>query len=640
MAIKYVDKPFTVTATAGSSATLTEETGTTADNRIVTVKTVTDDGAGNLGAGRGTVNYAGKSASLKVVAFDRSTEAYKSDHEDASEFDRTVTDGSGSSNSSARKGGEYGTASVGEQMFAASSMVARYRVGASVPTAKTMTFTPGSVVIDLCPYTADAIVPGSVQFAWMGQIYQDFEGTIYRGRTSTEPGIVSGTIDYAGGQAIMTDWMVGGSGPTDFTLQSLYTRKGQWKTAALFFNTVAAPLRPGPGGFVLSVVDAAGNVLTASVNAQGAISGNHMTGKVQFDTGSVEMQFGDFVLDSSLTAADKAEWWYSADDVGAVQADRIWRPWPVDPTTLRYSIVSFVYLPIDAELLGLDPAALPPDGRVVIFRPGELLVGANTIGGPPFTPSVGQTYNVGTTLLSLVRVLGPNGVAMEDGYTVDLNAGTVTITDTTGWPAQVSVYARQEVYRRIAEVRIDGAVRLTQPLGIDLPVGSVISSALRQGDLFSRVKRVYDQQTWDGVSWVDGLDGSSAVGTYNTAASPVEINNLGALTERWALRFRSDGTTFDLIGQHLGQVATGTRNADFIPINPASGAPYFVLREAGWGAGWVAGNTLFIDTVGASFPVDVIRSVQPSSPGGGDYSFLLEQRGDVDTPPSNPFGGN
>ena len=62
-----------------------------------------------------------------------------------------------------------------------------------------------------------------------------------------------------------------------------------------------------------------------------------------------------------------------------------------------------------------------------------------------------------------------------------------------------------------------------------------------------------------------------------------------------------------------------------------------MLREAGWGNGWVAGNTLFIDTVGASFPVDVIRSVQPSSPGGGDYSFLLEQRGDVDTPPSNPF---
>lgn len=637
MAIRYVDRPFTVSKLAGSNATLTEETGTTSDNRIITVKTVTDDGAGNLGSGLGTVNYAGKNASVRVVAFDRSTEAYKADHEKASEFNHTVNDGSGSSSNNARRGGDYGTTSVSEEMYAAATLVARYRVGAGAPGAKTMSYTPGAVVIDLCPYTADAIVPGSVQFAWMGQVYQDFEGTIYRGRTAVSPGIASGTLDYAAGQARMTDWVVGGSGPTDFTLQSLYTRKGQWKTASLFFNTVAAPLRPGPGGFVLSVVDANGNVLTAAVNPQGVISGDHMTGKVQFATGSVEMQFGDFVLDSSLSAAEKAEWWYSAADAGAVQAGKVWRPWPVDPTTLRYSIVSFVYLPIDAELLGLDPTALPPDGRVVVFRPGELLVAAKSISGPAFAPSAGQTYNVGTTRLSLVRILGANGVAVETGYTVNLDAGTVTINDTTGWPSQVQVYARQEVYRRIAEVRIDGSVRLTQPVGISLTTADVVSSALRQGDLFSRVSRVYDQQTWNGTSWADGLSGDAAVGTYNTTANPIEINNLGGITERWALRFRSDATTFDLIGQHLGQVASGTKNADFSPINPASGAPYFTVRAAGWGNGWVAGNTVFVDTVGASFPVDVIRSIQPSSPGGGDYSFMLEQRGDVDTPPGNPF---
>ncbi|WOP15764.1 hypothetical protein [Ottowia sp. SB7-C50] len=637
MATRFVDKLFTVSKTAGSSATLTEETGTTSDNKIVTVKTVTDDGAGNLGAGLGTVSYASKTASLRVVALDRTTEAYRADHEDAAEFIHTVTDSSGSTGGDKRRGGEYGTASVSEELLAAASLVARYRVGVSVPTNKTMTYTPDRVVIDLCPYTADAIVPGSVQFAWMGQVYQDFEGVIYRGRTATNPGTVSGQLDYANGQAIMTDWVVGGSGPSDFTLQSLYTRKGQWKTASLFFNTIAAPLRPGPGGFALSVVDAAGNVLTASVNSQGAISGDHMTGAVHFATGSVELQFGDFVLDSSLTAAEKTEWWYRAADVGAVQANKIWRPWPVDPTTLRYSIVSFVYLPIDAELLGIDPTALPPDGRVVVFRPGELLVAAKTISGPAFAPSAGQTYNVGTTRLSLVRVLGPDGVAVEDGYSVNLNAGTVTFDNITGWPAQVTVYARQEVYRRIAEVRIDGTVRLTQPLGIELGVADVVSSALRQGDLFSRISRVYDQQTWNGTTWANGLSGDAAVGTYNTAANPIEINNLGGITERWALRFRSDATTFDLIGQHLGQVASGTKNADFSPINPASGAPYFTVRAAGWGNGWVAGNTLFIDTVGASFPVDVIRSVQPSSPGGGNYSFLLEQRGDVDTPPSSPF---
>lgn len=637
MAIKYVERPFTITQSSGSSATSTEETGTTTDGRIVTVKRVTDDGAGHLAAGMGTVAYASKAVSLKAIDFTRTTEAYKADHEDASEFATAVTDGSGSSGSNAQKGGEYSTASVGEEVLATSSVIARYRTGAGSPTAKAMVFTPGSVLLDLCPYTSDAIVPGSVQFVWMGQVYQDFEGVIYRGRSAVSPGTASGTINYSLGHALMTDWVVGGSGPADFTLQSLFTRKGQWKTASLFFNTTAAPLRPGAGGFVLSVVDAQGGVLTASVDAQGVISGGHMTGKVEFSTGAVELQFGDFVPDADLTAADKAEWWYSAADVGAVEADKIWRPWPVDPTTLRYSIVSFIYLPIDSDLLGLDPTALPPDGRVVIFRPGELLVAAKTIGGAPFVPSAGMTYNVGTTRLSLVRVLGPDGVAVEDGYTVDLDAGTVHITDITDWPAQVSVYARQEVYRRIGEVRIDGTVRLIQPLGIDLAAGAVISSALRQGDLFARVSRVYDQQSWNGTTWADGLDGDSAVGSYNTTANPIEINNLGAITERWALRFRSNGTDFDLIGQHLGQVATGSKNADFSPINPASGAPYFIVREAGWGNGWVSGNTLFVDTVGASFPIDVIRSVQPSTPPGGDYSFLLEQRGDVDTPPANPF---
>ena len=38
-----------------------------------------------------------------------------------------------------------------------------------------------------------------------------------------------------------------------------------------------------------------------------------------------------------------------------------------------------------------------------------------------------------------------------------------------------------------------------------------------------------------------------------------------------------------------------------------------------------------------SRPIDVIRSVQPGTPPGGDYSFILEQRGDVDTPPASPF---
>ena len=637
MAIKNVERPFAVTTTNGSSATLTEETGTTADNRIVTVKTATDDGAGNIAAGLGTVSYTGKQVSLKVVQFNRSTEAYKSDFEDAEQFSRAVADGAGTWENDGKKGGSYTTASIGEEVLAGSSFVARYRTGAGVPQAHSETFTPPAVTIDLAPYTTHRIVPGSVQFRWMGQTYVDFEGRIYRDRTDVNPGILSGTIDYASGLVLMTDYVVGGSGPGDFQLQSLWTQAQDWNTASVFFNTEAAPLRAGPGGLVLTVVDTRGNTLTANVNAQGGITGQHMWGTVDFSRGGVQLQFGDFVLDSALTPEEKAEWWYSASDVGAVEPGKVWRPWPVDPSTMRYSAVSYIYLPVDASLMGIDPAALPPDGRVPFARPGDTCVIGVTHGGSAFAPFVGQTYNVGHQRLSFVQVLDSvTGEEVRTGYTHDLDAGTLTFTDLTDYPAQVKVVGRTEVYRQIAEVRIDGKVRLTQPIGYAFPEGAVFSTALRQGDRFARVSRVYDQQSWNGTTWYDGVDPAvgEAAATFNAAQHPIVVTNRGAITERWAIRFRTS-STFDLYGQHLGLIASGSVNEDFAPVHLAAGAPYFTLPSAAWGGGWAAGNVLFVDTVGAEAPIDLVRTVQPSSPAGVDDSFWLVQRGDVDRPPSS-----
>lgn len=640
MAIKYVQRPFTISTTSGSSSTLTEETGATSDNRIIAVRTVTDDGVGGFLNSMGTVDYAGKEVSLKVVSHDRSTSAYKSDHEDAEEFSRTVTDGEGSSSGDTRKGGEYGTASVGEQVLAGSSVVARYRVGASAPTAKVQTYTPGAVVIDLCPYTSHRIVPGSVRFTWMGTVYEDFEGVLYRGRTDINPGIASGRVDYEAGQALMTDYVVGGA-PTAFSLQSLWTQAGQWSTACLFFSTEAAPLRPGAGSFVLTVVDLAGNTLTANVDALGNITGAHMLGRIEFARGGVELQFGDFVLDADLTPADKAEWWYDPAEVGTVQAGKIWRPWPVDPTTLRYSAVSYIYLPVDVTLMGLDPAALPSDGRVAYARPGDTCVVGLMHGGATFVPTAAQVYDLGAERLSFVQVVNAaTGAEILGGYTTDLDAGTVTFVDVTGYPAGgVKVLGRTEVYRQIAEVRIDGKVRLTQPVGYAFPAGAVFSTALRFGDRFARVSRVYDQASWDGTTWHDGVepDKGQAVASYDNTNHPLEVSNRGAITERWALRIRSGGTQFDLIGQHLGQIANGSIGADFSPMNVAAGVPYMTIRAAGWGAGWVAGNVLFIDTVGAEAPVDCVRCTQPGSPAGLDDSCWIVQRGDVAREPEHGF---
>ncbi len=636
MAIRDVARPFAIKTTNGSSAKYSRESGTTADDRVIVAHTATDDGAGKFIDDLGTVNYVGKSVSIKVVQFDRKTEAYKSDFENAKEFESAVADGGGSSTGNSRKGGDYGTASVGEEMFAGSSVVAKYRVAPAAPQARVMTFTPPAITLDLCPYTSDSVVPGSVQFVWMGETYTDFDGKIYRGRTAVSAGFESGTMDYSTGLALMTDYVVGAGA---FALQSLWTRRAPWTTASIFFSTDTAPLRPGAGGFVLTVVDTQGTTLTANVDGQGNVTGQHMRGRVEFSRGGVELQFGDFVPVLDLTPSELAEWWYDPSDVGAVQAGKVWRPWPVDPTTLRYSAVSYIYLPVDVSLMGIDPAALPADGRVAFARPGDTCVVGITHGGVQFAPAVGMTYNLGHERLSFVQVLGQDKAEILTGYTADLDAGTVTFTDLAGYPPTVSVIGRTEVYRQIAEVRIDGKVKLTQPVGHAFDAGAVFSTALRQGDRFARVSRIYDQQSWDGVTWYDGVDPDKgeATGTYNQKDAPIEVSNLGAITERWALRMRTGGSTFDLIGRHLGQIASGSINEDFSPINTAAGAPYFTVRTSGWGSGWAAGNVVFIDTIGAEAPIDIVRCTQPGSPAGIDDSAWIVQRGDVGRAPESSF---
>lgn len=626
--------PVAISTAAGSSASVMQRFGLSEDGKLVILHTATDDGAGGFLSNLGTISYAGKALNLRVVRNDRTITSYGSDYEGAVGFEASIE--ASPVDTAPRIGGGYYRVPVGEEMFASSSVSASYRVAPSVPTAKTMTFTPPGITFDLCPYTADAVLPGSVQFTWMGETYTDFEGRIYRGRTDVSPGVDSGTINYASGIALMDDYVVA---PGGFTLQSLWTRKGQWTTASLFFSTDTAPLRAGPGGFVLSVVDTQGNTLTANVDAQGFVTGSHMRGRVEASRGGVELQFGDFVLDADLTPADKAEWWYDAADVGAVQAGKIWRPWPVDPTTVRYSAVSYIYLPVDVSLMGIDPAALPADGRVVHARPGGTCVVGVAHGGVAFAPSL-STYDLGAERLSFLQVLNAaTGAEIFSGYTADLDAGTATFTDISGYPALIKVIGRTEVYRQIAEVRIDGRVRLTQPVGYAFDAGAVFSTALRQGDRFSRVSRVYDQASWNGTTWYDGLNPANgeATASYNAAGVPIEVANLGAITERWALRMRADGTTFDLIGQHLGQIASGTINSDFSPVNMAAGAPYFTVRAAGWGAGWVPGNVLFVDTVGAEAQIAVVRCTQPSSPVGIDDSAWIVQRGDSARDPGSDF---
>lgn len=619
------------TTTSGSTKTTTRYQ--TDRHQETVLHELNDNGAGSFG-NFGTANYADKMLNVRFVELDATTGGYKSDYEDSGTFE-SGTDGGGNS----KKGGDYADNAVSEQVLAASTVSVTYAIGFAGAIANQFSYAPPVVTIDLCPYTTDYIVPGSVRFRWMGQIFEDFEGVLYRGRTANSAGFVAGQINYSSGIATVTDYVVSGAA-TDFVLESLWTVRQKWTTASLFFHVDTAPIRAGAGGFVLTVTDTQGTNLTANIDGQGNISGLHMRGRVEFSRGGVELQFGDYVLATDLTEAQKMEWWYNAADVGAVEPLKIWRPWPVDPSTLRYSAVSYIYLPVDVSLMGLDPAALPSDGLVAFARPSDLCVVGVTHSAPVFAPMQGQVYDVGHQRLSFVQVVNAStGAEIQTGYSADLDAGRVTFTDLTDYPAQVRVIGRTEVYRQIAEARVDGSIKLTQPIGYAFDTNAILSTALRQGDRFARVSRVYDQLSWNGTTWLDGLDAAAgpASATYNHNGYPVEVDNRGAITERWALRIGASGTTFTLTGQHLGQIASGNINEDFAPINVAAGAPYMTLRAGGWGAGWIPGNVLFIDTIGAEFPIAVVRCTQPGTPIGASDSAWLVQRGDVGASPESEF---
>lgn len=626
---------FPVTTVYTKTTTNKTNTHTTTTTRAsktqdLTEHVLTDDGDGNLGP-LGTVNYVGKTLNVQLVDKNSKTEGYKADYENASVFETTsyTPGGSGGGSSSAR-GGEYSEVSVSEEILAASTVSVTYATTIASPTSHNAVFTPPAVVIDLVPYTADYIVPGSVRFQWMGHIYEDYDGVLIRDRDIGlgQVGFEAGTLNYEAGVAIVTDYVV--DGPISaFTLQSCWTVRHDWKTASVFMRTQAAPV--APSGFVMSLSDAEGNNMVVNADGDGFLTGTGVRGRIEYQTGIVEMQFGEFVTDATLTAAEKDEWWYNAADVGTVQAGKIWKPRPVDPTTLKYNSVTWFYLPIDANLLGIDPVRLPSDGRVPIFRPGGFVVVGNT-SSVTQNVSNGTEVDCGRTRLSRVKVIGDNGVEIATGYTEDLEAGTVTFTDVTGYSQPVTVEHRIEDMVVVSDVQIDGTLGFTRPLTHDYNApGSYVSSALVSADLRSRVSHVFDQATWNGTTWLDSVSGSPATGTYNDAGYPIVVTNAGAVTERWALRFTST-TSFEIIGEHVGVIGTGSINSVTAPINPATLVPYFTIPEGGWGTGWAAGNILRINTVGAMYPFWMVRTTQQGAEGDGDYKFSVLLRGDVNNP--------
>lgn len=439
--------------------------------------------------------------------------------------------------------------------------------------------------------------------------------------------VTRGAINYLSGDVTLTSWTAGVTNA--ITRASCVTTVGENISSEFVFRTGAAPLRPG--SLSIQYARAVGGTQNVTAGIDGKIEATGINGSVDYETGLVRVRFGTMVT----AAGNESQPWYAADRVGT--DGKIFRPEPVAASSVRYSAVAYSYLPLDADLLGIDPVRLPSDGRVPIFRPGGFAVVGHT-GKITTSVSNGQIIDCARVRLSRVRVVGHDGSVIHTGYTTDLEAGTVTFTNVTGYSQPVTVEHRIEDMAVVRDVQISGEISFTRALTHEYPLanlgdpasGSFVSSALVAGDLFARVSLVFDQVTWSGA-WSDALSGSSATATFNNTQYPIRVTNRGALTERWIVRL-TNSTSFEVIGENVGVIATGNTSTDCAPNNPATGVPYFFLPALGWGNGWATGNVLRFNTIGAQFPVWVVRTVQQGPESVPDDNFTLLIRGDVDTP--------
>lgn len=477
--------------------------------------------------------------------------------------------------------------------------------------------------LDLLPATANTMVAGSLRIAIGAHIYVDRAGVLIKDPSpTTNSGTPAGAVNYGTGVVSIDDFP--GNVAASASVICL-TRRGVWQEWQIKFRVSGAPIQPA--SLALRANRAEDSVqITASSELNGDISGA-ANGTVNFQFGIANVRFGAWVADAGLSPAEKLEWWY---DAGDVTGGQIFRPEMVFPDTARFNAVAISNLPLSAEILGLDPVRLPVDGRVQILRKGDVLVIHHTATTAPATVSNGQTINLGRERVARCRVKGANGATITSGYTNNLDAGTVTFTDVSGYSQPVTIEHRIEDMVLCSDAQINGELAIISPLTHDFPVGSYISSALilaGNGTLGARVTVFFDQQTWGG--WSDTLQGSAAGGTYNKALYPIELTNRGCLEERWEILFTNTGTV-SVIGETVGQILSGHAIVDDLaPINPATGTPYFTLRALGWGSGWSAGNVLRFNTRGANYPVWVARTVLQGNAAVNSDRFVLGIRGDV-----------
>lgn len=514
--------------------------------------------------------------------------------------------------------------------FNAATVVVGYRDTASSGSdSKTVTAT--NLNFDLTEGFDEQILAGSVRFRLGNDTFVDRGGTLYRNvDPANNSGIASGTVRYGTGAVELTSWTP--NVDNTLLLRSLATTTDLPPINHISFRTPLIPVRPQSITVVVASLDH-GN-LTLTFDEFGKVETDYAHGTVNYDTGFVDIYF--------YKKTKKAEnpWilnepWYDPLLEYTDFGNTVWINVPVwvDASSVRYNAIAYTYIPLDSEILGLSATRLPIDGRVPIFRVGGIGVISASKSFELPDNTAGKTYALVDQRISWLELEDSAGTKVPYSmYVVDYDYGKFTLNGDFALNALVAPLTAKYRYQDmllIRDVQINGQLTFTKPVTHNYDAeNSIVGSALVINDMQARYTRKFVQPTWSNL-WADEAVGGAISANYNDALYPIAVTNNGNIQERWALVF-TDTTNFRCIGEYSGQIGTGSVNTDFAPINPVTGAPYFKVKKEGWGSGWASGNVLRFNTIAATYPVWVIRTVKQSEPTVLSDQFQIMLRGDID----------
>jgi hypothetical protein len=422
----------------------------------------------------------------------------------------------------------------------------------------------------------------------------------------TVDGVTVGSIEYTTGNVTLTSWAQVAnninvdSAVREFAVPALSSIAFRTASAPIKINTFSIHLKAGGTTYQLQADE--DGVFDQAVAYDGFLGNDILTNGI---TGFIDYQTG----------------------VVALYGNNI------DPESVTYTGMAYSYLPLDKDLIGLDPVRLPTDGRVPFVRKGDsiAITELKTMALPTNAPN--DTFDLGFERLSDVGVVDANGLKVSFDYLdVDLDAGTLTLNsmfDMSFYTAPLTAKYRIMDIALVIETDISGRVTLSTPITHDYSTSAVFSSMLLAGDMQARAYNVISQKSWTSV-FSDTLIGDKATSQLQVTNNPIVVTNRDAIEERWALVFTSQ-TAFNIIGQTVGQIGSGSTTTLTAPINPMTGYPYFTIPIAAWGLGWSANNVVRINTAAAKYPVWIGNAIQQHQGSSSDnYDFTIGYHANID----------